>query len=70
MTRWSGLSNDDVRIVPSPAWYGRYGALNTDWLRAEQAFWVSRGLVKEPIDILTAMDETYITDARHQLGIH
>jgi len=69
MTHWSGLAADDVRVVPSPAWYGRYGYLNADWIRAEQDFWVSLGLVKEKIDVAGVTDESFIADARRQLGI-
>jgi NitT/TauT family transport system substrate-binding protein len=70
MTHWSGLSADDVRVVPSPVWYGNYGLLNLDWLRAQQDFWISMGLVKQKIDIQAATDTTFATDARQQLGIH
>jgi NitT/TauT family transport system substrate-binding protein len=69
MTHWSGLSADDVRVVPSPMWYGHYGLLNLDWLRAQQDYWISMGLVKQKIDIQTATDTTFATDARRQLGI-
>jgi NitT/TauT family transport system substrate-binding protein len=68
MTHWSGLTADDVRVVPSPAWYGAYGYLNSDWIRAEQDFWVSLGLVKEKVDVAAMIDETPIADARRQLG--
>jgi NitT/TauT family transport system substrate-binding protein len=69
MAHWSGLSADDIRVIPSPTWYGGFGTINTEWLRAEQAFWVARGLVKEPVDMRTIVDTTLIADARRQLGI-
>jgi NitT/TauT family transport system substrate-binding protein len=69
MLHWSGLAAEDIAVVPSPAWYGAYGYLNADWIRAEQDFWVSLGLVKQKIDVAGLTDESFVTDARRQLGI-
>jgi NitT/TauT family transport system substrate-binding protein len=69
MTRWSGLTADAIRVIPSPAWYGGFGAVNPDALRAEQDFWVALGLVKQKIDIATLVDLSLLADARRQLGV-
>ena len=68
MAHWSGLCVEDIRVIPAPAWYGGFGLINTDWLRYGQDFWVSLGLVKQPIDVQTVVDESLIYDARRQMG--
>jgi NitT/TauT family transport system substrate-binding protein len=69
LSNWSRMSPDDIRSIPTPPYYGRFGTVDPARLAAEQDFWASQGLVKQRGDTAAMLDPGPLQEARSSLGI-
>ena len=67
LAEYTPLKDLDLYAALAPANLSPDGALSTDSLRADQEFWVQRGLVPQPADLATAIDLHYLEAARRHL---
>jgi NitT/TauT family transport system substrate-binding protein len=70
VARWSQLPEAAISQIPGPAYYGQFGAINTDSLSRQQDYFASINQVKQKIDPATIVDASIINDARRQAGMH
>jgi ABC-type nitrate/sulfonate/bicarbonate transport system substrate-binding protein len=67
--KWSEQSEATVAQIPTPVYAGEFGAINQTSVAEQQAFWVSQGLVKQPVAIPLIVDASMLNEARRQLKI-
>ena len=64
MSKWSRVPVETITKLPSPPYFGQLGEMRLDALVKQQAFWVSDGFVKTPIDAATLIEGRFLADAR------
>jgi NitT/TauT family transport system substrate-binding protein len=67
LAEYTPLKDLDLYAALAPANLSPDGALSIDSLRADQEFWVQRGLVPQPVDLTSAIDLHYLEAARRHL---
>lgn len=70
LSEWSRMSEDDIRAIPTPPYYGSNGTVTASRLNAEQEFWASLGLVKQRVDPAAILDTTPMQEAHSAMGIN
>jgi NitT/TauT family transport system substrate-binding protein len=63
IAKWTEISPDVIKAMGLIPYYGQNGSVNSDELEKVQKFWVSLGLVKNPVPISKVVDGQYITAA-------
>ena len=64
MAKWSGIPIETITKLPSPPYFGQQGEMRLEALVKQQAFWVSDGFVKTPIDAASLIEDRYLAEAR------
>jgi ABC-type nitrate/sulfonate/bicarbonate transport system substrate-binding protein len=69
LQRWTELPLDLVQKL-APPYFGQYGMINVKALKDQQAYWQSKNLLPEKVDVESMIDSSMLTEARAELGIH
>jgi ABC-type nitrate/sulfonate/bicarbonate transport system substrate-binding protein len=65
---WSGLSRDAVLAIPGPAYPG-LSKISRESISRQEAMWFQLGMMKKMVPIDQFIDESFVNNARQQLGI-
>jgi NitT/TauT family transport system substrate-binding protein len=63
ISKWTEIPPETIKAMGLIPYYGQNASVNSDELEKVQKFWVSLGLVKNPVPISKVVDGQYITAA-------
>lgn len=69
LAKWSGMAPEIMARLPSPPYYGAFGAINIGKLVQEQHYWHAAGLVKKEVSIDNMVDTSVVAEAKHAVGL-
>jgi NitT/TauT family transport system substrate-binding protein len=67
VAKWTEQPEATVAQITGPAYAGDFGSINQASVVRQQAFWVSQGLVKEPVTVPAMIDSSILDDAKKAL---
>jgi NitT/TauT family transport system substrate-binding protein len=70
MSKWTQISEADLKHISGPSYYGQFGAISKVSLTRQQDYLVGLGQVKTKVDIDSLVDDAPLMAARRALGIH
>ena len=69
LAKYSSMSPEMIRHIPTPPYFGEFGELNKPMLERVQHFWHTQGLVTSELPIDGVIDSSFIAAAQAAAGV-
>ncbi len=70
MSKWTQISEADLRHIAGPSYCGQFGTISKVSLTRQQDYLVALGQVKHKVDVDSLIDDAPLMAARREMGIH
>jgi NitT/TauT family transport system substrate-binding protein len=69
VSKWAEIPEPTVASIPGPPYTGQFGDIDATSIRAQQAFWMNEGTVKQAVIVADIIDTTLLKQAQRASGV-